>query len=154
MSLAVRTYCTHQHNNHAPQSLGSKQHCIAAYYTTRKAGLPDCTVQHTLRTADCSAHRIMNVLDLTESSCVGSSHGSGVLQVCDQESKLPCIAYGVQLLLLGVPCYIHQAMHEALQLLHLPPLSPGLLLTPHKPACQVGLMCCLSEAQSCVPGHP
>ena len=79
-------------------------------------------------------HSVMDVLDLPEGHRVSRGHGSGVLQVSDQESQLPGIADGVQLLLVGVPCHVHQAMHEPLQLLHLAALGSGLLLPPHQPA--------------------
>lgn len=76
----------------------------------------------------------MDVLDLPEGHRVSRGHGSGVLQVGDQEGQLPGIANGVQLLLVGVPSHVHQAVHEPLQLLHLATLGSGFLLPPHQPA--------------------
>ena len=90
-------------------------------------------------------YRVMDVLHFAEGSRIGSSHSCGVLQISNKECQLPCIANGIQLLLLGITSHVHQAMHEAFELLHLATLCSGFLLTPHKPVpalCRVRLGVC------------
>jgi len=83
----------------------------------------------------------MDVLNLAEGHRIGRGHGCGVLQVCDQKGQLACIANGIQLLLLRVPCHVHQAMHQSLQLFHLTTLGLRLLLSPHQPETKQGALC-------------
>lgn len=93
---------------------------------------------HVLNLAKQRAYSVMNILNLAKGHRVGRGHGCGVLQVCDQEGQLAGIADGIQLLLLRISSYVHQAMHQPLQLFHLATLGLCLFMSPHQPETKQG----------------